>query len=553
MIVTGKPVRSRVREFLFGSVVDELIRHSGDIDIYTVTDEGGAATPMAPFVPRQKDSLLAYVWTLVITGATTGLAGLAHKRLEPSNNVMIFLLGIAFVATRFGPRQAVLASILSVAALDFFFVQPYYQFAVSDTQYIFTFIVMLVVALLICNLTQRLRLQAAAAQERERRTAALYAFSRELSKIWGAREIGDVATEKIGEVFEGEVAVMLQGEDGTLSAIRHSRSNFEAESRESAVAQWTFEHAEQAGQGTATLPGSQGLYLPLKAARGTVGVLCLRRSRSDQPTDPRQTQLLEAFASQLAVAVERSILARESHEAQLRAEKEKLRSSLLSSVSHDLRTPLTSIEGAASALVDDPHLPAEARSELARTIQEESQRLNRLVRNLLNMTRLESGGIRLRREWQSLEELIGSALERTRPQLGARTVRTSMPDDLPFVDVDGILVEQVLVNLLENAARHTPEDSDIEITVSAAGQTVRLEVADRGPGVPEGEEERVFDKFYRSSKATGGAGAGLGLAICRAVMQAHGGRIWVKNRTGGGAVFHLEFRIEEPAPKVPRE
>ena len=364
-----------------------------------------------------------------------------------------------------------------MAAFDFFFVPPYFTFAVSDTQYLVTFAVMLVVALVISSLTVRIRAQAESARERERRMASLYAMSRELA---GARSVGalrEAAVRHIAEVFGSRVVVLLPQPDGRLAPDEGDAAHFPLDASELAVSQWVHEHGQVAGQGTDTLPGASGLYLPLTGSRGGVGVLGVR------PVDPRPLQApeqlhqLEAFASQTALAIERAQLAEEAERAQVRAETERLRNSLLSSVSHDLRTPLASITGAASTLLEnETHLDAGTRRDLLESLHEEADRLNRLVQNLLEMTRLESGALQLHTEWHPVEEVVGAALGRFGKALARRAVTTRVPPDLPLVPIDDVLIEQVLINLLDNALKYTPAESPIE--VERGGR--RRRGADRG-------------------------------------------------------------------------
>jgi two-component system sensor histidine kinase KdpD len=553
IVVVGKPVRKRMRELLFGSVVDDLVRRSGDLDIYVITGEGAAATPRPKMGLSDRPTWPRIGWAVGITLFATALAGLMSPVFQPSNLVMVYLLGVAYISSRFGPVEAGLSSFLSVALFDFFFVPPRGSFGVSDTQYILTFLVMLSVGLLISSITSRMKVQAHAASDRERRTAALYALSREMSKSRSKTEIGQAARAKLGDVFDADVGVLIVTDDRGLRPIAQSDSGFELGNSELAVAQWVLDHGQTAGAGTDTLPGSDGLYLPLQGARGAVGVLALNLSVLEGKLDLEQMHLLETFANQLALAMERTILAKESHNARLQMESERLRNTLLNSVSHDLRTPLTSIEGAAGSLLENPDAPEASKLELIKTIYEEADRLNRLVRNLLDMTRLESGAVELNRQWHSIEELIGAALQRTDSLLAKRKVTTSIEPDLPLIRVDGVLLEQVLINLLENAARHTQEGSPIEIRAKLSGGFMRVEVADSGPGIPLGEENDIFEKFTRGKQAKPGTGFGLGLTICRSILAAHEGRIWGRNRSEGGANFIFELPIESAQPEVPVE
>jgi two-component system sensor histidine kinase KdpD len=318
--------------------------------------------------------------------------------------------------------------------------------------------------------------------------------------------------------------------------------------KDRAVVEWVWQHEQAAGQSTDTLPSANALFVPLRGSRGKLGVLAVSPSEPRRFFDPDQRQLLDTFASQLAGALERARLAQEAQRAQIETETERMRSSLLSSVSHDLRTPLAVVTGAASTLLeDDAKLAPTSRRELLETVQEESMRLTRLVRNLLDMTRLASGALRVTKEWQPLEEVIGSALNRVEDRLKGREVKVTLPDDLPLVPLDAVLLEQVLINLLENAAKYTPAGTPIEISARAEPPGVLVEIADRGPGIPAEDASRVFEKFFRLPREGRSGGAGLGLAICRGVVEAHGGKIWAENRPEGGAVFRFTLPIEGKA------
>ena len=345
----------------------------------------------------------------------------------------------------------------------------------------------------------------------------------------------EAAVHEIGGIFETEVAVL--GRDETLSA---SPSGFE----EAPVARWSLEHSESAGRGTDTLPGSKGLYLPLRGTAGAVGVLAFLPREGDWPLAPHQRSLLETFANAVGVSLERAQLAKESHEIRLQAETERTRNALLSSISHDLRTPLTSIAGAASALVERGE-----GGELAQTIVQESIRLNLQVQNLLDMTRLQSGEVKPRLEWNSIEEIVGAAVGQSRAMLEPRTVEVRIPPTLPLLSIDGDLVLKLFVNLFENAARHTPPETHLWVTASEGLSVVRVVVADDGPGVPKGQETAIFERFAQGGGK--GEGLGLGLAICRAIMRLHRGVIWAQRRYNGGSEFHVEFPRPKEQPEVP--
>ncbi|HSU40975.1 MAG TPA: ATP-binding protein, partial [Polyangiaceae bacterium] len=384
--------------------------------------------------------------------------------------------------------------------------------------------------------------------DREQRTATLYALSRELSGARDAEQVLRVAREQLERVFESEIEVFLPRGAGKELVRRAASSTTRAESeRERSLAHWVFSHQQEAGLGTSTLPGGDALYVPLTASGGVVGVLGLRPRDEQRFASLERRRQVDAFAVQLAMALERAELAEETERARREIEAEQLRSSLLSSVSHDLRTPLAVITGAAGTLLEKPtEIPETVRLELIQTILDEAERLSRLIRNLLDMTRLESGAVTLKRELLPIEELVGAALNRLESRLQGHEVKVELPTDLPLVPGDPILLEQALINLLENAVKYGK--GPIEINAASYPDEVMLEVADRGSGIPAGEEARIFEKFQRAGRDGSQGGVGLGLAICRAIATAHGGRIRAENRAGGGALFRLFLPVGSRNP-----
>jgi two-component system sensor histidine kinase KdpD len=550
-IVVGKPTRTRWKRLVLGSIVEAIVEGSGEIDVYVISgDPTETATP--PLRRRRLTSgWRAYGTAIALVAIATAVSFLMFPYFALSNLIMVYLLGVLLVATRVGRGPSLVASVLSVAAFDFFFVPPRFTFAVSDTQYLVTFTVMLAVALVISDLATRIRAQADSARERERRTAALYAMSRDLARSHSVPAIVAVSVQHIAEVFGAEVAALLPGPDGMLIPHAGASTSFEPDRTDLAVARWAFEHREPAGLGTSTLPGARALYLPLVAARGSLGVFGVRAADSHAFDAPEKLHQLETFVNHTALALERTQLAEEARQVQVRMETERLRNSLLSSVSHDLRTPLASITGAASTLLDSgAHMDAATRVELLDSVREEANHLNRLVQNLLEMTRLESGSLELHHDWHPLEEVIGAALRRLGKRLADRRIDVKVAPDLPLVLIDDVLVEQVFINLLDNALKYTPAKSPVRIAATATENRITVEVSDRGPGLPPGEEERVFEKFYRGG-ATGERGAGLGLAICKGVVEAHGGHIWAHNLPEGGVAFFFTLPLTETPPPIP--
>jgi len=700
----------------------------------TPSDPSTAATG-----PRShRDSLIAYAESIGVITCCTGIAWLLARYFRPGNLLMIYLLGIAVVATRLGRGPSVWAALLGVVTFDFFFVPPVHTFRTSDLEYFFAFGVILAVSLIICSRSERLRKETLATQEYERRMAAmreatrsvqvaqlrelavgalavtstrsvdqalqvlsdtarrlihtnvamtvllseedssrashavslsdtyiawrdliegpgrlalyqlgsqadrpirmkheelkthpawqdlarmsgerpplrgllsaplisslgaslgfihlsakavgdlsetdeailvqltqiasvtlerlrlyedseqrregaerLYAMSRELAAIRDVDSLLQAGIRHISELFGGSVSAHRPNAAGTLEpawCYPNTGALSALPPAELEVSHWSYLHRETAGAGTHVFPEATALHLPLVASRGVHGVLVL-----SQPRGARHLhKVLETFANQIALAVERALVVEEAHQAQLRMETERLRNSLLSSISHDLRTPLAAITGAAGSLLwRDERFDAETRHQLKETIYEEGKRLSRLVENLLSMTRLESG-IQVKKDLQPMEEVIGTALSHMEPNLAGRPLTTHLPHDLPLVPLDEVLIEQVLINLLENALKYTPAGSSLEVRAFASPGLVTIEVADRGPGLQAGDEERIFEKFYRG-RSQGIQGAGLGLAICRSVIQAHGGRIWAESRPDGGAVFQFTLPSEPVSEQV---
>ncbi|MGH7294958.1 MAG: DUF4118 domain-containing protein, partial [Polyangiaceae bacterium] len=494
--------------------------------------------------PRRPIAIAGLAASVAVVTACTAISWYAFGHGRLADVVMVYLLGVVVVAMRFGYVPSLCAAVLGVVAFDFFFIPPYFSFTVSDLRHTLTFAVMLFVAFIISNLTKRIQDQADSARDGERRTASLYAISRELAFAPSRDRLLEAAGRHFHDVFGARVAILLPGADGALEPVSAQADTLRAGDKDWGVAEWAWLHQRPAGFGTDTLPSAHALFVPLKGARGRVGILALYPSASARLSDPDQAQLLETSAGLVGSALERTQLADEARRARLRVETELLRNSLLSSVSHDLRTPLAVVTGATSSLLDPSGPRDEAtRRELLETAHDEALRLNRLVRNLLDMTRLEAGALKLKKEPQPLEEVVGAALGRVEDHLRGRDVETRIPDDLPLVPFDSALIEQVLINLLENATKYSPPGSPIDVEAGIEDDAIRVTVADRGPGVAPSDVDRVFEKFYRAREGEGG-GVGLGLTICRGIVAAHGGRIWVEARPGGGASFRFTLPLD---------
>ncbi len=556
-ILVGKTNQPRWRRLLFSTVVDDILDQSHEIDVYVIH---GEAEQPAPTPTRPRKTLAARMSYLSACGpiAVAGCLAYGLRRFQiadsEANTVMLFIAGVAWTAYRHGRGPAVLSSLLAVLVFDFLFVPPIGTFAVADTQYVVTFVVMLTIGLVIGSLTSRLRAQVNSTRQRERRTSALYELGKQLSALYGNVFLVSAAGTRIADMVGGEVAIYLRQSSKAPDLAFGHDSSIAKHALSLPVAQWVIDHDQLAGAGTNTLPNAVALFFPLTGSQGTQGVIAIRVPDAERLLDPDIRRLLEACANQLALALERDQLTIDAADARVQAEAEQLRSSLLSGVSHDLKTPLAAIAGASSSLLEATSLDEITRRQLLETIGDEAARLHRLLENLLQMSKLEAGAAPPNFQWHVLEELVGSALHRTRTELARHKVTVHLPVDLPLLFVDGLLLEQVFVNLLENAGRYTPEGTLVTIRAAVDSQHLRIAVADNGPGIPSGSEERVFEKFYRASPTSdGGRGSGLGLAICRAVIKSHNGNIQASNLPGGGVEFVIQLPLPRNVPQVSLE
>lgn len=457
-----------------------------------------------------------------------------------SNVVMLFLITVVFTSLRLGRLAGVWVSLLSVAFFDFFFVEPRFSFAVTDTQYVFTLGLMLAVAIIIGQLAARLQREAKGAREGERRASALVRVTRDLAGAIAVEQVVEVCRETVEPLFGTQVVLILPDSDGQLVATRH------ADFVELSVAQWAFDHAEEAGHGTQTLNGALALYLPLEGPMAPRGVLAVEPGDTLLSGTPDSRRLLDACCFAIAQALERIHFVDIAQDTIVRMEGEKMRNTLLSAVSHDLKTPLTAIRGLAETLEHPGGLAESERTDIARSIRIESDELRRLVSNLLDLARIQSEGVRLHREWHALSEIVGCALARCTTALQPRTLVTDLPPDLPLVELDAVLMERVLANLLDNAAKYTPPDSTIRIRGLSSGDSMYLLVSDDGPGLPAGDPEQLFESFTRGQKESSIAGVGLGLGLCRTIIAAHGGSISAKPRKPHGVTFEIRLPLRIP-------
>ena len=551
-------------------VAQRMIRAARDIDV-TLVSSGAVREAAArrdatrgfagSGTQGRRSPPASYAYAAAICAAITVVANVLIERIALTNLVMLYLLGAVFTAARLGRGPGVMFSFLGVAAFDFFFVPPRMSFSVSDTQYLLTFAVMLMTSLTISHLTASLKRQARLATLRERRTGAMFAMTRELGGALMTDQIIEIAMRHVSEVFQASTAILLPDStekvrpkvDNPDPAITLNEADLDRD-----IAQWVYDQQKPAGHGTETLPAATALYLPLKAPMRTRGVIALMSARMEEFAVPEQRRMLDTFVAQIALALERVHYVEIAQDALVSMESERLRNSLLSAISHDLRTPLTAIVGFASVLAEQrcPASSGMQAQELAEAIHDEALRMNGLVTNLLDMARLQEGSMRLNRQWSSIEEVIGSALAGCRRVLGPRDIQAHVPADLPLVQIDAVLVERLFANLFENAAKYTPAGTPLTIDASVFQEDghryARVEVSDCGPGLPAGMESRVFDKFTRGEKESAKPGIGLGLAICRAIVEAHGGHIGASNRTAqDGRVQGATFWFLLPADDNP--
>lgn len=521
-----------------------------DLDLLLLApDRSGASTVnasglSAEAMPRPRPFAWAgYAWALAACAAVTLIASPLRPYFDLSNMVMLFLVGVVLVALRFGRGPAALAAVANVLAFDFFFVPPRLSFAVSDVQYLFTFGVMLGVGLLIGHLTANLRYQVQVANQRERRTHDLYALSRELSGALTVEQVVEIGLRHARGSLRADAQLLVLGLDEQLHAVDGGEGK--AAGYDLDLARWCLDRGEAAGIGTDTLPALPLLYLPLKAPMRNRGVLVLAPDVPRLVLIPEQRRQLDTFTRQLAIALERLHFVAVAQDTLVAMEAERLRNSVLSALSHDLRTPLTSLIGAADTLAMQFGSGAPELGTRAAAIAQQARRIARMVDDMLEMARLQSGKINLRMDWQSVEELVGSALRDVdQEQLALHPVTVDLAPDTPLVRGDAELLERVFVNLFDNALKYTPPGTRIGVAARAAGPMLRVSVWDEGPGLPPGKEQTLFDKFTRGHPESAAPGIGLGLTICRAIVEAHGGTIRAANRPQGGAEFAFELPLQ---------
>mgnify|MGYP001037480015 CR=1 FL=1 len=552
-VIVGRSHRNRWTQLLFGSVTQRLIARAGGITVHVVEPDLPPDLHPPPAPPRGRVRLSPYGAGLLPVAAALPIAWLLHGVLSVANVTLVFLTAILLSAVRVGLGPSLLASLAAVLAYNFFFLPPLYTFTIADPENVVALFFFAAVAVIASNLGARVRGQALAARQRAHATDQLYQFSRKLAVAVTRDDLLWATAHQIATMLQVRVVLLLPTEDG-LAVHAGFPPEDQLEEADLAAARWSYAKNHVAGRESDTLPGAKWLFLPLRTGRGPVGVVGIIRDEPGPLLTPDQQRLLDALADQAALAIERVTLARELAEARVQTETERFRSALLTSISHDLRTPLASIQGSASSLATATLDPS-TRRDLLETIVEESERLNRFIGNLLDMTRLESGAVRPRDGLADLSDVVGAALRRAAKILAGHTVVLDVAPDLPPVRLDMVLFEQVLFNLLDNAAKYAPPGSAVRIAARRVEEEVVLQVMDEGDGLPPGAEERIFEKFYRAEGADRRrAGTGLGLAICRGFVQAMGGRITAANRPDrSGAVFTIHLPVPDLPPLAEEE
>ncbi len=549
-IVAGKPYRSRWFEFLRGSVIDQIIRDSGMIEVHVVSDVPVSAEAAHIRGEAIRQPLWRYGLGVLLVVAVTLFGSFIGQYLDPTNLVMVYLLAVVLSALYLGRGPAIVTSIVSVLAFDFFFINPIFTFTVNDTQYLLTFLALLIVGLIISNSAALLRDQVMVMRSKEYETQSLFGLSRELTAARSLNQALAIAVRSTTSIIELKSMILLPENDGLK--IRCASPEFVVDENDLAVAEWSFKHGQSAGQGTDTLPASTVHFTPLNTTHGPVGVLGVKVDGNSNTLTGNRRMLMDGLANLIAQAIDRVNLVDTANQAEMLRNTEKLQSALLNSISHELRTPLASITGVLTSLSEsEKSLKQSRRFNTATTIElldsatDQARQLNQLVDNLLNMTRLESGGMHLNLQPTDLQDLIGSVLQQFGAHFEGRPVHLEIPEGLPVISADTILIAQVIVNLLDNACKYSPAGTPITIGVEPKEKTVEIYVRDEGYGLSEDELEKVFIKFYRSPNSMNHTGTGLGLSICKGIVEAHGGWIKASKNPDRGLTFRFSLPLQQ--------
>lgn len=542
-IVIGKPTKSRWHDFLMPPLIDRIIRASGAIDVVVISfDTKDQSFGGIPPNLNKKLSFDGYPTSLLLIAAVSAVCQLVKPLLDPANIVMFYLLAVVVAAVKLGRKHAIFTSFVGVLAFDFFFVPPHFTFAVADTQYFITFAALFTVGTLISTLVARSRERAEAMQLREVQTSSLYYLSRDLVASADIPSVMSALLRNVEEALDAELVILLP--EGEMLEIVLTSNALEIDLKERAVADWVFRNRHPAGCGTDTLVSSKMIYLPLQTPASVLGVMGVKLKNESEYRSRENRRLLDAFVTQVAMAIERVQLSSQVEQTQILQARENLERALLNSISHDLRTPLALITGVLSTLREEyGELNRQAKHELLDTACGEAERLNRFVSNLLDMTRIEAGAVKLRVESCDVQDLIGCALAAVEPRISKREVVLKIQPDMPLVSMDLVLMTQVLVNLLDNSMKYSAPETQIEIEALIATELLEIQISDYGHGVPEQDLQHVFNKFYRIPIPEGASGTGLGLSICKGIVEAHKGKIWAQNRVAGGLIIVIQLPL----------
>jgi two-component system sensor histidine kinase KdpD len=548
-IVAGKPFRPRWFEIIRGSVIDQIIRNSGTIDVNVVSDI--SSTPPIPKVKtdRKVKRIWRYVLGVLLVVAVTLFGRLVAQYLDPTNLIMFYLLAVVIAAVYLGRGPAIITSIFGVLAFDFFLINPIFSFSVDDTQYILTFFGLLIVGLIISNSAALLRDQVAVLRNKEKETQSLFTLSRELTGAVSLDQVMQIAIQTTSAILDRKCVILLP-QNGALE-IKQASVDLTLDSNEYAVAEWSFKQALPAGKGTDTLPAAAIRFTPLNTGHGPVGVLGIRPNNTIENSFTNdQRMLLDGLSNLIAQAIERVNLVHAATQSEMLRNTEKLQSALLNSISHELKTPLSSIIGVLTSLGESEKnrrpsrkLDTSTKIELLDSATDQARQLNRLVENLLNMTRLEAGSVHLNLVPCDIQDLIGSVLQQFSTRLEEHPLHLEIPDDLPLITCDAILIAQVVTNILDNACKYSQSGSPITIGAVRKEQEVEIFIRDNGVGLPEEELDKIFDKFYRGSHHKNTTGTGLGLSICKGIVEAHGG--WIKAEKNPDKGLKVSFSLPQ--------
>lgn len=548
-IIIGKPEHTRFWAIVHGSVVARVIRRSQGISIHVIpgsqqeTGQKSAAVKVKDkgtgTQQRRTISVIPYLASIFMMIALFLIITPISSFLGPVNISMLFLLPVLISSARWGRFHAVVTAAMGVITFDFFFIPPIFTFTVADFRYLLSFVILVLVGIITGTLSARLKKQINYSRQRESRVSALYALSRDIAAVDKMDLVLERIANNVSGTLEGQVVLLLPNENAKLVLQKNSGSNNFLNESELAVATWVFEKGQKAGKGTETLGAAAALYLPLSTEQGVQGVLGICFNEAKAQFDPERIRLLEAFVGLAAMAINRIKLAEQARQALTLVESERLRTALFNSLSHDLRTPLASIIGAVTGLLEDRNVvySPEARHDLLKTILNGAERMNRFVSNLLDMARLESGMLKLKKDWCDLQDIIGVAVNRLGESLTNRPLDINVQPGLPLIQADCVLLEQVLINLLDNAQKYSEQGSKIVVSIQQRGNQLETAVANRGEGIPDTDLSKVFDKFYRLNSPLQVSGSGLGLAICKGIIEAHGGQIWAENNKLGGVTI----------------